>query len=104
MTGVPIKEDQRQRVTIQDSAGATKLVLVDGDLVSTPASVSWWASTDKSQQLRAQAIQIIAPVIAGFIGLVLLVAGLVLSRRHDEDEYEDTDDYDDGTEPYGSPA
>jgi hypothetical protein len=103
VTGAPIRADERGHLALQDSTGTTRLVLFDGDLVTTPASVASLASQDKSYQLKDQIVKIVVPVSAGVLGLILLVAGLVLSRRATDDEYEESDDFDDG-ETYSSPA
>lgn len=103
VTGAPIREDERERLTLQDSTGTTRLVLFDGDLVTTPASVAALVSTDKSYQLKTQLVETVVPLSAGVLGILLLLAGLVLSRRRMDDEYEESEDLGDlGT--YGSPA
>jgi len=103
VTGAPIRHDERGQLVLQDSSGTTRLVLFAGDLVTTPASVAANASSDRSNQLKIQLVETVLPISAAVLGLILLVAGLVLSRRRMDDEYEESEDFDDG-ESYGSPA
>jgi hypothetical protein len=96
VTGAPIRQDERGQLILQDSTGATRLTLFNGDVVTTPASVAANASSARSYQLKIQLVEIVIPIVAGVLGLGLLVAGLVLSRRREEDEYEESDGFDDG--------
>ncbi|SRR5579875_48751 len=98
VTGTPIKFDLKQRYTLQDSSGATRLVLFDGDLTSTPASVAASAASDNSNANQIRFVEIWGPLGAGILGLILLVAGLVLAARRPEGQYEE---YEAG-EPVGS--
>ncbi len=93
VTGVPLAVTENVKQTLQDSTGATKLVLLDANLKTTPASVASGVSTDNSGRSEISLLKLILPIVAGVIGLILLVVGLVLSRGSDEDEeYEDDDE------------
>jgi hypothetical protein len=90
VTGSPIKLDFNEKTTLQDSSGATRLVIFQGDLASTPGNISTVAAADQSDALRIQLVEIILPISAGLIGLILLIAGLLLGRRRFDDyEYEE---------------
>jgi hypothetical protein len=99
VTGTPIQENLNQNLVLKDSSGVTRLVLLSGDFVSTPASVSYMAGTfDAGNRTQIQVIEVVIPVAAGLVGLILLVFGLVLSRREPQDEYEEYEQ----EEPVGS--
>lgn len=102
VTGVPLEVHESQRITLQDSTGATRLVLFAGNLASTPASVSSSVATDKSGVTKIQLVEVILPITAGLLGIILLAIGLVLSRSKPDDEEEEAE-YED-EEPVGSPA
>ncbi len=93
MTGVPLSVDQNVQQTLQDSAGTTRLVLLNADFKTTPASVASSISTDNGGTTKITILNVIIPIVAGLIGIILLVLGLVLSRGRPEDEqYEDDDE------------
>jgi hypothetical protein len=90
VTGSPIRLDFNEKTTLQDASGATRLVIYQGDLASTPGNISTVAAADQSDLLRIQLVEIIIPISAGVVGLILLIAGLLLGRRRlDDYEYEE---------------
>jgi hypothetical protein len=92
VTGVPLSVVQNVRQTLQDSTGTTRLLLLAANFRSTPASVAASVSTDNSGRSEIGLLELIVPIVAGVLGIILLVVGLVLSRARDEDdEYEDDD-------------
>lgn len=94
VTGVPLAVDQNVRETLQDSSGTTRLVLLQADFKTTPASVAAGVSTDQGGTTKINVLNVIVPIVAGLLGLILIVVGLVLSRSRPEDEqYEDDDEY-----------
>jgi hypothetical protein len=92
-SGSPLKMVENQTEFLQSSTGATALTLLHGTLTSTPKSVAAAASTAKSYDTEITWVQDIGPLIAGIVGLVLLIVGilLVLSQYEDYYEYEDED-------------
>jgi hypothetical protein len=92
-SGTPLKVVENQTEFLQSSTGATALTLLHGTLTSTPKSVAAAASTAKSYDTEITWVQDIGPLIAGIVGLVLLIVGilLVLSQYEDYYEYEDED-------------
>jgi hypothetical protein len=86
VTGAPLAVDQTRRFTLQDSTGVTRLVLFDGRLASTPASIASSAATAKSDGTKIHLFEIILPIVSLLLGIILLVIGLVLSRSTAEDE------------------
>jgi len=102
VTGAPLQVTETEHVTLQDKTGATQLVLLDGTLASTPASVSSSVALDRHYLIQVQLVEIILPIVGLVVGVILVVVGLVLSRLRTEDEFE-VAHYED-EEPAGSPA
>ncbi len=93
VTGVPLSVDQKVQQTLQDSSGTTRLVLLNADFKTTPASLASGISTDNGGTTKITILNVIIPIVAGLIGIILLVLGLVLSRgRPEDEEYEDDDE------------
>jgi hypothetical protein len=93
VTGVPIAVDQNVQQTLQDDAGTTRLVLLSADFKTTSASVASNVNTVKDATDKINALKVIAPIVAGLLGIILIVVGLVLSRlQPEDDEYEDDDE------------
>lgn len=86
VTGAPVRLSETEQLTLRDSSGATQLVLFDGTLSSTPASVQASVAHDGSYLLKANLIAIILPLIGLVVGIILIVVGLVLSRTRPDDE------------------
>jgi Porin PorA len=90
---VELAVDQNVRETLQDSSGTTRLVLLQGDFKTTTASVASAVKTDKSGVTQINVLNVILPIVAGLLGIVLVVVGLVLSwLRPEDEEYEDDDE------------
>jgi Porin PorA len=93
VTGVPLATEQKVRETLQDNSGTTRLVLLDADFKTTPASVTSGVNTVNGASTKITVLNVIVPIVAGVIGIILLVLGLVLSRgRPEDDQYEDDDE------------
>jgi hypothetical protein len=93
VTGVPLATEQKVRETLQDDSGTTRLVLLDADFKTTPASITSGVNTVNDASTKITVLNVIVPIVAGVIGIILLVLGLVLSRRRPEDDqYEDDDE------------
>jgi hypothetical protein len=100
VTGSVLDTTEDQRVALEDSAGATKLVLLGGTLTETPASIrAAVASADQSHP-KIEWIQDIGPLIGLVLGIVALAGGIALVWRsqqpwepaYDDDEVVDVDD------------
>ncbi len=81
VTGNPLKISKNETLTLRDSSGTTRLVLLDGTLTTTPASLNTVAAPDRSNLSKIAMIEVTIPAVAGVLGLVLLAAGLLVSRR-----------------------
>ena len=92
VTGVELAVDQNVRTTLQDNSGTTRLVLLQADLKTTRASVASAVRTDKSGVTQISVLNVVVPIVAGLLGIILVVVGLVLMRLRPEDEQYEEDD------------
>jgi len=93
VTGVPLKVEQNVQQTLRDDTGTTRLVLMSADFNTTPASIASNVQTDNDATTKITVLNVIIPIVAGLIGLILLVIGLVMSRfSHEDEQYEDDDE------------
>jgi hypothetical protein len=99
VTGAPLQVERTTKDALQDASGATKLVLLSADFKSSAQSVATTIKSDNHYKNLINLATFIVPVIAGLIGIILLVVGLVLSRMSPEDE-----EYEDEDEPVGATA
>lgn len=87
-TGTIIAVDENQHVGLRDSTGVEKLVVFNGSMTTSPATVQAQVNTAKSGDTETSAITTLAPLIAGILGVVLLVLGIVLTLiSRGEEEY-----------------
>jgi hypothetical protein len=89
VTGVPVAIEQNVRQTLRDSAGTTRLVLLNADFHTTPQSTTSFVNADNGGATKISLLNVTIPIVGGLIGVILLGAGLVLSRRPEQEEYED---------------
>jgi len=89
VTGVPLAVNDNVQQTLQDNTGTTRLVLLNADFQTTPGSVAKAVSRDNGGATAISLLKVTVPIVGGLVGIVLLVAGLILSRRPEEEEYED---------------
>jgi DUF3068 family protein len=92
VTGVPVAIERKVNQTLQDGAGTTRLVLLSADFQTTPESVTSFVNTDNAGATKISLLNVTIPIVGGLLGIVLLGAGLVLSRRPEDDEYEDDEE------------
>jgi hypothetical protein len=93
VTGVPVAVEQNVQQTLRDNTGTTRLVLLSGDFKTTSASVASHAKIVKDATTKINMLKVIVPIVAGLLGIILIVVGLVLSRLQPEDEeYEDDEE------------
>jgi len=92
VTGVPVAIDQNVKQTLQDGAGATRLVLLHANFQTTPDSVTSFVNTDNGGATKISLLNVTIPIAGGLIGIVLLGAGLIMSRRPEDEEYEEDEE------------
>jgi Porin PorA len=92
-TGSPVKIIEAESESLEDpSTGGTALVLLKGTLTTTPQTVAATASTASGYDTEIQWVQTIGPLLAILLGIVLLVVGILMITRGDEEEYEYEED------------
>jgi Porin PorA len=77
--------EHQQQYLVDPTTGAKTLVLFDGTLAPTPASVAAIVAIDNSGRLKITLIEVVIPLVAGILGVVLLVWGILLFRRGRQD-------------------
>jgi hypothetical protein len=85
-TGAPLDTTQNQKLLLQDSTGQHRLLLLNADMIMTPGSVHTAVGLDSTGRTELHWFQYYIPLIAGLLGIVLLVAGIGLAfvRREKE--------------------
>ena len=98
VTGAPLSETENRTLSLEDAAGVTRLLLFNGVVSSTPATVKNAVNTASSSHLKIELIEDVGPLVTLLLGVILLVLGITLSvtRRDDEEFVYETD------EPVGS--
>jgi hypothetical protein len=92
-TGAPVMIIEAQNETLQDPlTGGTALVLFNGTLTSTPATVSASVSTAQHYDSEISDVETIGPVVGFLVGLVLLALGIVLINLQREEYYYEEDE------------
>jgi DUF3068 family protein len=92
VTGVPLAVNQNVQQTLQDSTGTTRLVLLSADFQTTPDSVAKAVSRDNGGATAISLLNVTVPIVGGLLGVILLGAGLVLSRRPQYEEYQEDEE------------
>jgi Porin PorA len=91
-TGVPVDTQQNVQQVLKDSAGTPRLVLLAADFKTVKASIDATIKTDKKARGEINLLTVIIPIVAGLLGIILLIVGAVLSRpRPEDEEYQDDD-------------
>jgi hypothetical protein len=91
-TGALLNVNEDQKVTLQNPAtGATAVVLYDGDLVATPGTVTAVVKLDSSGRSELSLLNTILPLVAGILGAVALIAGIVLLVRKPREDMAELD-------------
>ncbi len=81
-TGGLLNVNENERETLQNPAtGATVAVLFSGDLVATPQTVTAVVGLDSSGRTELSWLDTIGPLVAGIVGGLALIAGIVLLVR-----------------------
>ncbi len=92
-TGVPVRVTEQQHVGLRDGSGAEKLVVLNGTLITTPASVQSSVNTvNRDVGLLHLATNTI-PLIAGILGIILLIGGVIMAAMRRRYELEETEEY-----------
>ena len=85
-TGALLNATEHEKLTLHNSQGAQALLLLDANLAMTPASVNGLVALDKSQRSKMSLVTTILPLVTGIVGVILLIVGILLSRRREDVE------------------
>jgi hypothetical protein len=84
-TGALLNATENEKLTLQNPQGAQALLLLDANLAMTPASVNGLVALDNSQRSKMSLVTTILPLVTGIVGVIVLIVGILLSRRPRED-------------------
>jgi Porin PorA len=85
VTGGQLDVHQDQKLTLEDSTGTQRLLLLNGDLIMTPQSVLATVNIDRPGHNEVGLLENVIPLVAGLVGLAALVVGIVLARTRRDD-------------------
>jgi len=80
-TGAILDVTETQKLTLEDATGVQRLLLFNGTVAMTPQSVQAAVNLDQSGRNKLIAFKVVLPIVAGVVGLVALVGGILLARR-----------------------
>jgi hypothetical protein len=92
VTGRPIDITLDERISLEDSGGATKLVLLGGQLSQTAGSVRSAVASARQDHAKIQLIEDTGPLTGILAGAIALVLGIVLIWRSQQPWVADYDD------------
>jgi hypothetical protein len=81
VTGAELSTREDEQVTLRDAAGTPRLLLFDGVLATTPASIRGAVALDRPGRTDLSLLEVVIPLAAGVAGIVALAAGVLLARR-----------------------
>jgi hypothetical protein len=93
-TGAILNANEDLKITLQDTSGVQRLVLIQGNLNMTPQSIHDSVKADAPERTRVQLLTAIIPLLAGLLGIALLGIGVVLTltAREPAQPYADAGD------------
>lgn len=92
VTGRPVDVTLDQTISLKDSGGATRLVLLGGQLSQTPASVRSAVASAQRDHAKITLITGTGPLTGFLAGVIALVLGIVLVARSRQPRVADYDD------------
>ncbi len=85
VTGALLNVTQNEKLTLRNTDGSQALVLFSANLAATQPSIDGLVALDNDQVSKASLVGTLLPLATGIIGLLLLIIGIVLSRRPEGD-------------------
>jgi hypothetical protein len=85
VTGALLNVTQNEKLTLRNTDGSQALVLFDANLAATQPSIDGLVALDNDQVSKASLVGTLLPLATGIIGLLLLIIGIVLTRRPEGD-------------------
>jgi hypothetical protein len=88
-TGALVNVNEHQTLSLHNpSTGAQALLLYDADLIATPATVHSIVGLDSSGRNELSLLKTILPLVLGILGLILVIGGLLMTRRGPREDVE----------------
>jgi DUF3068 family protein len=84
VTGALLNVTQNEKLTLRNTDGSTALSLLNANLAATQASIDGLVAIDNDQLSKASLVGTLLPLMAGIIGLLLLIVGIVLYRKPED--------------------
>jgi hypothetical protein len=82
VTGALVDVNEDETLTLHNPAtGVSGIVLYNGDLQMTPASVTAIVKLDTNGRSELSLLTLILPLVLGIVGAILVVVGFLLSRK-----------------------
>jgi hypothetical protein len=81
VTGAILTVTETQQLLVRDATGAHTLLLFDGTLAMTPQSIQQAVNLDKDGRNKLNLLEVVVPLVAGVLGLIALITGILLARR-----------------------
>jgi hypothetical protein len=78
VTGGVLDVTENQTIALEDSTGATRLVLFRGYLAETPNSVRAAVNSAKPNHTKISLLTTVGPLVALLVGIVILIIGVAL--------------------------
>jgi hypothetical protein len=85
VTGALLNVTENEKLTLRNNDGSQALVLFSANLAATQDSIDGLVAIDNNQVSKASLVGTLLPLATGIIGLLLLIIGIVLIRRPEED-------------------
>ncbi len=99
-TGTPVEEVSDQHLYLAGDSGRQVLSVLNADFATTPSSVAAVVKTAKKEQDEVELLSVLLPVAGGLAGIILLIAGVVLTlSRRRQVAYDEADEYARGEVP-----
>jgi Porin PorA len=85
VTGALLNVTQNEKLTLRNNDGSQALVLFNANLAATQDSIDGLVAIDNDQVSKASLVGTLLPLATGIVGLLLLIIGIMLARRPDQD-------------------
>ena len=86
VTGATLIATENQTLSLKDSTGVTRLILLQGRLSSTPEATQSAVNMANSYHLKVNFVEDIGPLVGLLLGIVLLAFGITLLLNEPDDE------------------
>jgi hypothetical protein len=93
VTGAQLNQVENQHLMLAGANGQGHLQLLNASLTFTPQTLAKVVNIDNSARAKVFLLELVLPLVAGVLGLIGLIAGILLARprRDDQADYADTE-------------